>query len=96
MKITVSNTSGIPNKYIRLLKWKLYHLARKFNDLHYADIFVKKEGSGNTVYQTVLRLGVPGHDIILRHKAHSPAHLIADTYKDARRYLARRSKSYRS
>ena len=95
MKIIVRNSAGIPNKYLRLLKWKLYRLARRFEDLHYADIFVKKEGSGFSLYEAVLRLGVPGKDIILRHKSTSPLVLVTETHKDARRYLSRRSKSYR-
>ena len=96
MKITVRNSAGIANKYVRLLKWKLYRLQRKFSDLHYAELFVKKEGSSNSIYEVVLRLGIPGQDIILKHQSTSPARLMAKTHKDARRYLARRSKSYRT
>ena len=95
MKIIVRNSAGIPNKYLRLLKWKLYRLGRRFEDLHYVDIFVKKEGSGHKLYEAVLRLGVPGKDIILRHRSPSPLLLMTKTHKDARRYLSKRSRSYK-
>ena len=95
MRISVSNSAGIANKYVRLLKWKIYRLNRRFKDLHYAEVFVNKEGNKNPIYEAVLRLGVPGNDIILKHRSHSPAALMAKSHQDARRYLARRSKSYR-
>ena len=96
MNITVRNSAGIANKYIRLLKWKLYRLNRKFKDLHYAEIFVSREGSRHSVYETVLRLGIPGNDIILKHRSPSPATVISQSHKDARRYLAKRSKSFKN
>lgn len=96
MNIIVRNSAGIPNKYLRLLKWKLYRLNRKFEGLHYAEIFVKKEGRGHSLYEAVLRLGIPGNDIILRHKSSSPLLLMNKTHSDARRYLARRSNGYRA
>ena len=96
MEITVRNNAGIANKYIRLLKWKLYSLNRKFNDLHYADIFIKKEGNRHSIYEAILRLGIPGNDIILKHRSPEPSMIIANSHRDARRYLAKRSKSYKS
>jgi len=95
MQITVSNNAGIPNKYIRLLKWKIYGLNRKFKHLHYADVFVNKEGRGHTLYAATIRLGITGKDIIIKHKDTSPALVVSHTYKDAHRYLARLSRPYR-
>ncbi len=95
MTITVRNSAGIANKYIRLLKWKLYRLNRKFRDLHYAEIFIKREGNRNAMYEAIIRLGVPGNDIILKHRSPSPSVVMAESHKDARRYLAKRSRLMR-
>ena len=95
MQIIVRNSASIPNKYIRLLKWKMYRLQRRCNKLHYVEIFVKREGNHNRLYSTILRLGVPGNDIIIRNQNRSPVNLIATTHKDAKRQLSKWNKEYK-
>ena len=43
MRITVKNQTSISNKYIRLMKWKIYGIKEKFDDLLYAEIFINEE-----------------------------------------------------
>jgi len=91
MKITVQNTSDIPNKYIRKLKWYLYGLAEKFNHLIYAIIHVNKEGQGIPTYEVSLQIGISGPDVIIKNKSQSVEELIRRTCRDAFRYC-RKSK----
>ncbi len=69
MQILISNVAEVPNKYTRLLKWKLYNLAEKFKNLLYIEAFINKEGTSPAEYITKLRLGIPGHDIIISMKS---------------------------
>lgn len=69
MQIIISNVAQVPNKYVRLLKWKMYNLAEKFKDLIYIEGFISSEGVNPIEYQLKLRLGIPGHDIIITNKS---------------------------
>ena len=69
MEIRISNVADVSNKNVRLLKWKLYNLAEKFKDLLYVEAFINSEGKKPTEYKLQLRLGIPGHDIILSKKS---------------------------
>lgn len=69
MKIIVRNVAMAPNKYAKLLKWKMYNLAEKFKDLIYVEAFISAEGRSPVEYQLKLRLGIPGHDIIITNKS---------------------------
>lgn len=66
MKFVIRNQAKISNKYLRFAKWKIRALSKKFKSLEYSEIFVKSEGNSPRVYSTTIRLGVPGHDIILK------------------------------
>jgi len=69
MQIIVRNIAKVPNKYVKLLKWKMYNLAEKFKDLIYIEAFINSEGNKPIEYQLKLRLGIPGHDIIITKKS---------------------------
>ncbi len=84
MHILVNNNAKLPNKSIRYAKWKFYQLAEKFKDLLYVEIFLNKEGD---VYTTTIKLGVSGHDIILKHKNKSLNQLFKHSFDDVLRYL---------
>ncbi len=90
MKITIRNQTNLPNKYVRFIKWKLYNLGRKFRDLHYAELFLKEEGQNPIVYLASIRLGVPGYDIVYKHKKKRIEDLLHICSKSAHRYLAQR------
>jgi len=68
MRVIVRNIAEVPNKYVKLLKWKMYNLSEKFKDLIYIEAFINSEGRKPTEYQLKLRLGIPGHDIIITKK----------------------------
>ena len=69
MQIIIKNVAKVPNKYVKLIKWKLYNLAEKFKDLIYVEGFINSEGTSPIEYQLKLRLGVPGYDIIVTNKS---------------------------
>ncbi len=87
MNIQVNNQAGLPNKFVRLAKWKMYRVKEQFNQLLYSEIFISKEGKGLVEYHSVIKLGVPGYDIILKNKSHSPKALFKTSYADVVRYL---------
>ncbi|MEL6923959.1 MAG: hypothetical protein AAFO94_07915 [Bacteroidota bacterium] len=90
MNIIVQNRAGIPNKYVRLLKWKLYRLRDKFEHLLYAEVHIKMEGKRPLQYRVNLRLGVSGPDIILQRKSGEVRKLMLLLSNDAHRQLALR------
>lgn len=87
MKIQINNSTDIANKYIRWAKWKVFKTKRKFNRLIYVDVFLTTEGQSPVEYQSVIRLGIPGQDIILRHKSNRIEELWKSSFKDVTRYL---------
>lgn len=89
MKITVRNNTSLPNKYVRFMRWKIYNLKEKFKHLHYAEVFLKEEGNKPKRYYVNLRLGIPGHDIIIKHHSENINKLLLQFNKDAHRYLAK-------
>jgi len=44
MRVIVRNIAEVPNKYVKLLKWKMYNLSEKFKDLIYIEAFINSEG----------------------------------------------------
>lgn len=71
MIFIVRNQAKIPNKYIRFSKWKIRKLSKKFGELLYSEIYIKKTSSNPAVYQTTVKLGVPGPDIVISAKSDS-------------------------
>ncbi len=69
MTITIRNQADVHPKYIRFLRWKIRKIKDKFNNLIYANIHISKEGHGKPIYKAVVRLGVPGHDIIITNES---------------------------
>lgn len=87
MTIEINNVAQVPNKYIRLIKWKIYRLGRKFDQLIYAKVHVNIEGKNPPQYQLMLLLGVPGNDIVLKSSDQEPLLLINKLTRTAHRYL---------
>ncbi len=71
MQVIIRNVAQVPNKYARLLKWKMYNLAEKFKDLLYIEAFINAEGKKPKEYKLKLRLGITGHDIIITRKSNN-------------------------
>lgn len=78
MKFIVRNQAHISNKYIRFAKWKIRNLNRKFNNLLYSEIYVKQASSNPPIYETTLKLGVSGPDIIVSAKSDNLKKMWAD------------------
>ncbi len=86
MKITAQNTTDLPNKYVRKLKWHLYQLSEKFKHLLYATIHIKQEGKGTPIYEISLQIGISGPDVIIKNKSSNIEELVQRSYRDAFRY----------
>ena len=87
MKIQVNNQAGVSNKYVRLIKWKSYKVKAKFDRLLYTEVFISKEGKKPVVYHSVIKLGVPGYDIVLKHKSKTLNDLWKQSFESVVRYL---------
>jgi ribosome-associated translation inhibitor RaiA len=66
MRFEVRNRAGIANKYIRFAKWKIRKHCSRFGDVLYAELYVSETGSRLKTYNVVIKLGVPGPDIIIK------------------------------
>ena len=90
MKIIVKNNPKVPNKYVRLLKWKLYGLKGKFKDILYAEAFLDTEGQHPKVYSLNLRLGLQGPDAIVKNKNKKLTSLVHASVKNAHLVLTKK------
>ncbi len=89
MKIIISNNAKVSNKHLRFIKWKIRKLNRKLGVLHYLEAHISKEGSRNPLYKSVIRLGVSGHDIILKNHSVNLKELWREVFIDVKRQLVR-------
>lgn len=96
MKFIIRNNGPIANKYLRFAKWKIRKLSRKFGDVLYAEIYVKKASQRSQVYAVTVKMGVPGPDIIISAKSSNLKELWADLSSKMNRQLRKYSnrKSY--
>jgi hypothetical protein len=84
------NNADIPGKYERKIKWLLYNLRDKFNDIIYARVFFTKEGIGNPIYQMNLVLGMPGNNVVIKNTGSELTKLINEVYNSAKRAIAKK------
>jgi len=78
MQILVRNQASIPNKHIRYAKWRLRKIKEKFGHLQHTEIYFTSEGSRSQQYKTTLVIGVPGNNLILKHKSNDLNALVAE------------------
>ena len=93
MEVIIRNNAGLSNKYIRFIKWKMYSLKEKFNELLYVEVFLNKEGGDPGEYLSNIRLGLTGHDLILKNKSDNAWKLLYSAERNARLRLAIAKKS---
>lgn len=89
MKIMISNQAKVSNKHLRFIKWKIRKMNRKLGVLHYLEAHINKEGSSNPLYKSVLKLGVSGHDIIIKNQSSNLKELWRKAFEDVKRQLVR-------
>ncbi len=87
MTITIRNQANIRPQYIRFVKWKIEKIGEKFNNLIYAEVRISKEGSSKPVYKVVLKLGIPGNDIIITNTSTDLAMLWKKSLDATERHL---------
>jgi ribosome-associated translation inhibitor RaiA len=92
MQIVLRNRASISNKYIRFIKWKLYGIGEKFNNLLYVEVYLNSEGQHPRNYKATIKLGVQGRDIVLNNSSQSLSELFKKSFKDVNRYLAKKKK----
>lgn len=65
MNFIIRNQAKIANKYLRFAKWKIRNLSRKYGELIYSEIYVKRISQQPQIYEVTVKMGVPGPDIII-------------------------------
>ena len=91
MNFLVRNQAGIPNKYVRFIKWKLRQLLTKFNTGLYTEVYISEEGNKPTVYQATVIIGVSGPDIVLKERSTSLNELWSKMSSKVKRQLRKMS-----
>lgn len=86
-RVHIENNSDLSNKHVRFMKWKSYGLQRKFKHLLYTEIYLRQEGENPTMYYVVIKLGITGHDIVIRNKSSLLSQLFKNSIQDSHRYL---------
>jgi len=87
MKFTIRNQANISNKYLRFAKWKIRKLGGTYGNILYSDIFVKQLSAKSQQYGVVVRMGVPGPDIIVSAKSDNLNALWSDLSSKMKRQL---------
>lgn len=91
MKFIIRNQANVSNKYIRFSKWKIRKLSRRFQDLIYTEIYIKREANSPEMYSTVVKMGIPGNDIVVSAKSENLKQLWADLSQKMKRQLRKTS-----
>ena len=87
MHTLIRNRANISKKKIRALQKRFNRLQKKFDPLLYAEVHLAREGKLLT--KATLRLGVPGHDVIVRARAETIPELWSHLYDKACRSMLR-------
>jgi len=90
MKINIQNRANLPNKNIRFIKWKLHRFNQRFKSLIYVEVNLSKEGSTYPECKALLKIGLPGHDILHTHQSHDLAELFKISFANMHHYLNKR------
>ncbi len=91
MKITIHNKLNLPNKYVRLLKWRLYRLQEKFESLKSVEIYLDSEGQSKKVFIATVSLKTKYRSFVIRNQDTELNKLWSKSFMDAQRYI-RKSK----
>lgn len=87
MDVFVKNTAGLPNKYVRFIKWKLRTVKEKFGWVKEAQVFLKKEGRKKPTYKVTVVLKVSDKVLVLNQKSEHLPRLWKEMYEETQRYL---------
>ncbi len=92
MKIVINNAAKITKRPIRWLRWKCYQHMAKFRDIDYLEVHIQAHGQQPTTYSAVAKLGVPGHDLIVKTKSEQATSLTKDLFDSILRAVRRNRK----
>lgn len=90
MVITIHNHRDLSNKWIRRIKYLLYKLKEKFDQICYSDVYIQGNGSDHQPYSFKIIVGLPGQDIVYRTKAIQLNEDIKKMYNNLKRTLSKR------
>jgi len=87
MNFIIRNQAQIANKYLRFAKWKIRKLSRKFGDIIYTEIYVKKIANSPSLYDVTVKMGVPGPDIVVSARSRNLNDLMSELSLRMKRQL---------
>lgn len=91
MKFVIRNQAKIANKYVRFAKWKILRLSRRFGELVYSEIYVKKVSVKPAIYKVTVKMGVAGPDIVVSDQSSNLKELWSNLSQKLKRQLRKYS-----
>ena len=65
MKVIINNKANVPNKYVRYIKWRLYKLKSRFNDVAKAEVFFKTIGNSSKLYNVHINVQAKDNEFFI-------------------------------
>ncbi len=87
MRINIQNQAEVSTRYTEKIENRLTKLERFYDKIDYADVHITSEGSSVTTYRIALRVGVPGHDVVVKQKGDKMNKLISNVMESAKRQM---------
>ena len=87
MKIQINANTNLPSRSVQRITDRMKSFKSKFDHLLYAEINILEQGQRSQVVKYTTRLGVAGHDIILKGYGVSINDVVKHIASDAKRYL---------
>lgn len=88
--ITVNDQANLSNRLIRRIKFLIYKLKEKFDQIVYTDVHIKTEGHSPASFQLSIIVGLPGKDVVFTTSESEPENLIKTTYLKLKRILSKK------
>ena len=90
MVVTVNDQANLSNKLIRRIKYLLYKLKEKFDQIMYGTVHVNSEGQSPRSFSLNIIVGLPGEDLIFKASEEHPESLIRKMYLKLKRLISKR------
>ncbi|MDX1683963.1 MAG: hypothetical protein R3275_01940 [Saprospiraceae bacterium] len=90
MTINISDQADLSNRLIRRIKFLLYKLKEKFQQIIYTDVHIGTEGHSPTSFTMSIVVGLPGQSVVFTMQEEEPESLIKGSYLKLKRILSKR------
>jgi len=87
MRINIQNQAEVSTRYTEKIENRLTKLERFYDKIAYADVHITSEGNSVTTYKLALKIGVPGHDVVVKQKGDKMNKLISNVMESAKRQV---------